>query len=100
MAQIPDRDTLETLRQRLLETSDAYPNAADIAFVSLQLNDRRLIMDAEVHAAIMTAVPLPGQFASWSPISVLIDGQREVAMRREDGYLWIVLPKGLHRGAR
>ena len=97
LAQIPDRDTLETLRQRLLETSDAYPNAADIAFVSLQLNDRRLIMDAEVHAAIMTAVPLPGQFASWSPISVLIDGQRDVAMRREDGYLWIVLPKGVHR---
>ncbi len=96
-AQIPDRDTLETLRQRLLETSDAYPNAAEIAFVSLQLKDRRLIMDAEVHAAIMTAVPLPCQFGSWSPISVLIDGQPEVAMRREDGYLWIVLPKGIHR---
>ena len=50
---------LETLRQRLLETSDAYPNAADIPSVSLTLNERRIVIDAEIHAAIRSAVPCP-----------------------------------------
>jgi hypothetical protein len=95
--QMPDPAMLETLRQRLLETSDAYPNAADIPFVSLTLNGRRIIMEAEIHAAIRTAVPLPGQLPAWSPLSVLIDGKADAAMRRDDGYLWVVLPEGVHR---
>ena len=66
---------LETLRQRLLETSDAYPTAADIPFVSLTLNDRRITIDAEIHVAIRTAVPLPGRLPAWSPVSVLVDGK-------------------------
>jgi hypothetical protein len=95
-AQIPDPAMLESLRQRILEPSDAYPNAADIASVSLTLNDRRLTMDAEIHAASRTAVPLPGQLPLWSPLSVFIDGQADVTARREDGYLWVVLPEGVH----
>ena len=61
---------LETLRQRLLETSDAYPTAADIPLVSLTLNDNRITIDAEIHAAIRTAVPLPGRLPAWAPVSV------------------------------
>ena len=44
--QIPDQATLETLRARLLEISDAYPNAAEIPSVSLTLTNRRLVIDA------------------------------------------------------
>jgi hypothetical protein len=95
--EMPDPAMLETLRKRLLEASDAYPNAADIPFASLTLNGRRIIMEAEIHAAIRTAVPLPGQLPAWSPLSVLIDGKADVAMRRDDGYLWVVLPEGVHR---
>jgi hypothetical protein len=96
-AQMPDPAMLETLRQRLLETSDAYPNAADIPFVSLTLNDRRIIIDAEIHCAIRTAVPLPGHLPAWAPVSVLIDGKPDVALRRDDNYLWVVLSEGVHR---
>ena len=37
--QIPDQATLDKLRERLLETSDAYPHAADIPSVTLTLTD-------------------------------------------------------------
>ncbi|MDD5198828.1 MAG: hypothetical protein PHC88_03415 [Terrimicrobiaceae bacterium] len=96
-AEFPDETMLTTLRERLLEPSDAYPTAAAIPFVSLGLKDRHLSMDAEIHAAIRTAVPLPGRLPAWSPVSVLIDGKPDVALRRDDGYLWVVLPEGVHQ---
>ncbi|MEX1117514.1 MAG: hypothetical protein WEB60_01850 [Terrimicrobiaceae bacterium] len=97
MAQFPEAGMLETLRERLLEKSDAYPNAASIPSVSLALDGRKLTMEVEIHTAIPTAVPLPGRLPAWSPVSVTIQGKPEVALRREDGYLWVVLPAGVHR---
>ncbi len=96
-AQMPDQQMLDTLKRRLLEVSDAYPNAADISSVALTLNGRKLTMDVEVHTAIRTAVPLPGRLPAWSPITVTTDGLPETAVRREDGYIWVVLPEGVHR---
>jgi len=94
---IPDQRTLETLRERLLKKSDAYPNAADIPLVTLTLADRKLTLDAEIHAATRTAVPLPGRLPTWSPLTVLVDDKPEVALRREGGFLWVVLEAGVHR---
>ena len=54
-------------------------------------------MDAEIHTAIRTAVPLPGRLPAWSPLSVTVDGKTEAVLRRDDGYLWIVLPAGVHQ---
>jgi hypothetical protein len=96
-AQLPDRDMLKTLGDRLLAPSDAYPNAADIPSAFLRLDDRRMTIDAEVHAAIRTAVPLPGNLPAWMPSSVLVDGNPEVALRRDDSYLWVVVPEGVHK---
>ena len=94
---IPDQATIEKLRERLLETSDAYPNAADIPTVALTLKERTLTIDAEIHAAIRTAVPLPGRLPAWSPVKVRVDDKPEVALRRDDGYLWVALDAGVHR---
>lgn len=96
-AQVPDEKTLDTLRGRLLQAPDAFPHAADIPFASLKLEERRITIEAEIHAAVTTAVPLPGRLPAWSPLSVLIDEKPEVALRRDDGYLWVVLPEGVHR---
>lgn len=96
-AQLPDKETLNTLRDRLLETSDAYPNAAEIPSVELKVSAGRISMAAEIHAAVKVAVPLPGRLPSWSPVSVNVDGAPESVLRRDDGYLWVVVPAGVHR---
>lgn len=96
-AEFPDAEMLKALRERLLEVPDAYPSAAEIPSVSLQLRDRRITMDAEVHAAVRVAVPLPGRLPDWSPVAVQVNGGRPEALRREGDYLWVVLPKGVHR---
>ena len=93
----PDQVTLEQLRARLLEVSDAYPTAANIPTVTLTLDERKLTIDAEIHAAVRTAVPLPGRLPVWSPVNVLVDDKPEVALRREDNFLWVVLEAGVHR---
>ena len=97
MTGIPDTATLETLRQRLLEKSDAFPNAANIPAVSLSLNGQQLRMEVEVHCAAETAIPLPGRLPAYSPLSVVVNGRWAAALRRDDGYLWVVLPPGVHR---
>ncbi|MCE9608964.1 MAG: hypothetical protein K8R23_01930 [Chthoniobacter sp.] len=94
---IPDAATLDKLRERLLEASDAYPTAADIPTVSLTLAGRKITIVAEIHTATRTAVPLPGRLPAWSPLSVLVNEKPEAALRRDDGYLWVVLPAGVHR---
>ena len=45
---------LETLRERLLEPAEAYPHAADIASVQLNLANGRITMQAQIHAALGT----------------------------------------------
>ena len=42
---------LESLRERLLVKPDVFPRAAEIASVDLVLNEGRVKMKAEVHAA-------------------------------------------------
>ncbi len=96
-AQAPDQPTLDKLRERLLAPSDAYPTAADIPTVALTIAERRITIDAEIHTAIRTAVALPGRLPAWSPVAVLIDDQPASALRRDDGYLWVVLAPGVHR---
>lgn len=93
----PPQQMLDKLRERLMEVPDAFPHAAEIPFVKLKLDKHSLVMDAEVHAAAQTAVPLPGRLPVWSPVSVQVDGQPAEAAGRRDGYLWVVLGPGSHQ---
>jgi hypothetical protein len=97
IAEVPDEASLRTLRERVLEASDAYPNAAEIPTVELTVGDGRITMLAEIHAAEEVAVPLPGRLPSWSPVAVNTGGDVQPVLRREDGYLWVVLAAGVHR---
>lgn len=95
---IPDAQMLSTLRERLLTTSDAYPHAAEIADTKLRIHDGRITLELEVHSALEVAVPMPGRLPTWSPVSVKIDSDsRETAVSRRDGYLWVIVPPGVHK---
>jgi hypothetical protein len=93
---VPDGVTLQKLRERLMAASDAFPHAAEIPSASLTLKERKLVLDAEIHAAVRTAVPVPGKLPAWSPVSIAVDDKPEVSMRREDGYLWVLVEAGVH----
>ncbi len=95
-AQFPDQEMLDGLRQRLLETPDAFPNAAEIPDVRLSIDGGQLEMRARIHAALDVAVPLPGRLPSWSPVSVTLDDQPDVVVTRRDGFLWLLVPRGVH----
>ncbi len=95
--EFPDKEMLQTLRKRLLKPADVYPHAADIAQVELSVENGRAKMVAEVHAAIDVAIPLPGKLPVWSPATVTIDDQPAKLVSRKDEYLWIVVPKGVHK---
>ena len=114
--QFPDKEMLDTLRQRLMQTSDSFPDAANIASLEVLIQDVKLQMNLEVHAASEVAIPLPGKLPMWSPISVrLADAasvdvpvdsvatsqtettqaenlaNQAVVCRHGDGYLWVVI---------
>ncbi len=95
--QIPDADMLKTLRERLLQPSDAFPHAAEIPFAALELIGNEIKMDVEIHAAVKVAVPLPGRVPMWSPVTVSVDGKPAELVCRKAGYLWVVVPEGVHR---
>lgn len=92
----PDATLLETLRERVIEKSDAFPNAANIPLATLHLTENALEVTAVVHTGAEVAVPLPGRLPAWSPVSVSVDGKPFSSLRRDDGFLWVVLPEGVH----
>jgi hypothetical protein len=96
-AQIPDAVLLDALRQRLLEPSDAFPRAAEIAAAKVNVEPGKLVVELEVHVVEPVAVPLPGRLPDWSPVSVKLANAPTALVTRHDGYLWIYLPAGIQR---
>lgn len=96
-AEIPSDATLQTLRNRLLQPSEAFPNAANVVKSELSLQGQKLTVLSEIHVAARCAVPLPGQLPSWSPTTVKVNGKPEATLRRDDGYLWVLLEPGIHQ---
>lgn len=96
-AEFPSDAMLETLATRLLEPSDAFPNAAAIPSAKISLSGNRIEMDVEIQAAAACAVPLPGRLPAWSPLSVTLNGKPAPALRRGEGFLWISVPAGVCR---
>lgn len=96
-AETPDAETLTLLRNRLLEADDAFPQAAEIPRASLVLQDGRIILEAEVHAAALVGVPMPGKLANWAPQGLTVDGRPARGVMRRAGFLWVAVDAGVHQ---
>ncbi len=96
-AVFPPPDLLKQLENRLLEPPDCLPLCAQSPNMELQVTTESLRLLFQLHAAIDTAVPLPGNTRSWLPEKILLDTRTaEGLLRDTDGLLWLLVPAGLH----
>ena len=94
----PSQQMLDEFRNRLLEPPDCLPNCASFPRLSATVTDDSVRILIEVHAAVQTAVPLPGVAKSWLPQQVMLDDSPATGLARDkEGTLWLLAPEGLHR---
>ena len=66
--------------------------------MDLRLDSDSVNILFEVHAAVETAVPLPGSTALWRPAQVYIDALPAKGLARDkEGLLWALVPEGVHK---
>jgi hypothetical protein len=94
---IPPAQMLDQLRKRLLARPDCYPACADVLVMELTARPEEIQLALRIHAAALTAVPLPGAANAWLPDQVRLDKQPAAGLRRDSGgTLWSVIPEGVH----
>jgi len=94
---LPSNEILQELKERFLEKPDCLPNCAESPKMILTLDLESLHILLEVHAAVETAVPLPGSLELWRPEQVFLDSKPAPGLsRNKDGSLWILIPEGIH----
>ncbi|MCD4716563.1 MAG: hypothetical protein K8R45_07455 [Desulfobacterales bacterium] len=93
----PPKELLQQLGERLLEKPDCLPNCADSPQMELTVDSESLRILFRVHAAMETAIPLPGSSKSWRPKQVLVDSRPATGLFRDkEGLLWVLVPEGIH----
>jgi hypothetical protein len=96
-SEYPPKELLQQLEERLLEKPDCLPNCADSPQMELTVGFDGLRILFRVHAAVETAIPLPGSSKSWRPKQVLVDSRPATGLLRDkEGLLWVLVPEGLH----
>jgi hypothetical protein len=97
-AEYPPAELLEQLRERLLKKPDCLPNCGESPRMDLTADSDSLRILFEVHAAVETAVPLPGSTELWRPAQVSIDSRPATGLARDkEGLLWVLVPEGVHK---
>ena len=66
-AEMPSRELLQQLEQRLLEPPDCVPRCAEIVAASVDVGGETISMTMSVHAHERVAIPLPGTLRGWYP---------------------------------
>lgn len=97
-AEPPTPSVLDELRTRLLEPPSCAPRCAQVGAttVTIEGDTMRIVMVA--HAAVLSALPLPGPVSSFVPELVQVDGSSSDALRAGgDGHLRLRLSPGVHR---
>ncbi len=96
-AQLPGPELLKELRDRLIEPSEAFPGAAEIASADMAINEGNLTLILQYHTAARTAVPVPLPLSACVPSSATLNDGTPATLLRKDGQLWALMPdKGIH----
>lgn len=94
---VPDKEVLEELSRRILETPSCAPTCASSSRMLIEASKGSLRVRVEIEAGAPTAIPLPTS-TQWSPEDVLLDGKPARALKRtDDGRVWIAVEKGWHQ---
>lgn len=97
-AELPSKELLDTLQERLLQKPSCHPQCASSSRLQLEIKRNFLRMRMEVGAVADTAVPLPGGADQWLPEQVLLDGKPATSLSRmDDGHLWLSIEEGSHQ---
>jgi hypothetical protein len=93
----PDPALLTELETRLTARPDCGAACLELPRLDLRADGDGLTITARVHAAALTAFPLPGPDSAWLPSRVTVDGVPVLALRRQaDGFLALRLTEGIH----
>lgn len=92
----PSDNLLKTLKSRLLEPADCFPDCASLNALTVATSEDRLTLTMKYSCEIESAVPLPVNDRQWVPYSVRIDGREAQALLRNEGFVWVRLDRGVH----
>lgn len=96
-SEFPPKAMLEELEKRLLETDKCFNDCANLPLASIDLKNDVMKVNVTVHAAIDTAIPLPGAAGQWLPSQVTVDGRTAAGIFKKEGKFWVMVPKGRHK---
>lgn len=96
-ADIPSKEILEELRERLIAEPACFPNCASIAQMNVSATPQELTLRLQMSSDYGAALPLPGSAKEWSPVQVSVDGSSGYLFRDSDGILWLNLSPGVHQ---
>ena len=94
--EIPSHEMLNELRERLLKLDDCFPSCADLSEMAIDLRPNDLSITLHIHAAVDTAIPLPGDARHWLPSILRVDENDTPPLFRENEILWMMVTKGHH----
>lgn len=93
--EIPDAETLKSLREHLQPDPACRPHCASLDEMVLDVNTDELQVRLRGSAVAPTAIALPTDMKTWTPTQVLLGGQPARALRNDSGELWLAVPAGV-----
>ncbi|MEQ1486474.1 hypothetical protein [Methyloglobulus sp.] len=96
-ADFPTQETLDELKNRLLEAPDCLPNCAQIPQMNVAINEKAVEIILQIHSQQAVNVPLPAAYEQWFPNQVTVDGKTATGLYRNANSLWLYVPEGEHQ---
>ena len=95
--ELPDRELLRELRQRLTEAPRCAPTCAEILDAQVHVSGERIQIELQASALASLAVAVPSAADRWRIDTVAVDGASSLAVTRDSAErLWVPIQRGVH----